>query len=115
MTRATRTLGEKGDGIVCAEAESANFVCVAGAGGYHQNGQLLLLAHLTADRKAVRAGQEQIKAAGQRRLKAACPVRLDGHVIAREGEIIALDGGDIRIVLDDEYVRHVSPPVRGAA
>lgn len=42
-------------------------------------------------------------------------VCLNGHVEARRGQIIALDGGDVRIVFDNQDIRHISPSAHAAA
>ena len=49
------------DIIVRPESESADLVRVAGTGGDHQDRELLLLAHLLADRESVHAGEHQIE------------------------------------------------------
>lgn len=83
-------------------------------------GSFFLLTNLLADCEAVHAGQHQIKQQKIKLVVQCCAqpgvsIRLDGDAMARKRQIVPLDGGDVRIVLDDEYIRHVSPPAHGEA
>lgn len=59
--------------------------------------------------------QNQVKRTLERRALTVGAVCADGDGAAAQLEIVALYGGDVGIVLDNQYFIHVRPPLQGAA
>ena len=59
--------------------------------------------------------QNQVKRTLERRALTVGAVCTDGDGAAAQLEIVALDGGDVGIVLDNQYYIHVRPPLQGVA
>lgn len=59
--------------------------------------------------------QNPVKRTLERRALTVGAVCADGDGAAAQLEIVALDGGNVGIVLDNQYFIHVRPPLQGAA
>ena len=109
--------GRKGlfDIVVRTEPQPADLIDVLLPGGHHQYGDVERVAQPAAHSKAVQSGQhqieqDQVKLPGQAACKAAFAVRCDFNGKAVDLEIIALDGSDRLVVLNDQNALHDFPP-----
>src|SRR5690606_17500076 len=96
--------------VIGARIKPGQLVVQAVAGGEHQHRGLLarLVAQLAANLEAVHAGQveiedDRIEVVHHRQVQAGDPVGREVDRMAALLEIVAKVGGDVLVVLDDEY------------